>query len=647
MEEVTASSVRHVFSRNKMTGNVSDDLCAKAASLCTMTGFTPKDMLNELEALMMSTMENNSNSVLNNALFGKLEQVMNKKKASLAKSADGKQTPASSAAKRKAFTTPGNNKTGDKRAALDVAGISPSASTASNDFLTTRESARSKTVFQMRKDSGKVMITSNAQLGARGRFQRSTREPLGMRCTVDTAPTGFHNVEKRYRYMHTTLWERACALDQHLERVGNDIKEKLAVEESPVGIPSQETVWVCGRVCNETSEGKLNKTSVVLEGSRRVSSGRTVHLDLSEAPSYALFPGQIIVAEGVNANGRRMNVKQVVEGVPRPLPKSKPEKLLEFQHSKGYQNGQALKVVTAAGPFTTSEALDYDPLDTLLGDMMSDQPDVLVLMGPFVDITHPLVKDGDIEIINEDTGETEMRSFEHLFVTMISTLLHQMFDEDRDLPTNIILVPSLNDAFHETVFPQPPMGNRTKVKSELFTEQLGELSLPHADKGKLTHRVHVMPNPCMFKINEVTFGCCSHDSLFALSSDEIAHNAGGDRIARLAKHFIRQQSFFPMFPVPQNSQVQLDFRQAKHWVMDVTPDVLVMPSRLQSMCKNVDGALVVNPGMLTRGTQGGTYAELNIHPMDADMLREAALKAPDEELPHKVEPRTFTRIVKI
>jgi hypothetical protein len=51
----------------------------------------------------------------------------------------------------------------------------------------------------------------------------------------------------------------------------------IAIEEKdlqPIGVPSQDTVWVCGRICNEATEGRLNKSSIVLEGSRKDSGGR-------------------------------------------------------------------------------------------------------------------------------------------------------------------------------------------------------------------------------------------------------------------------------------------------------------------------------------------------------------------------------------
>lgn len=50
-----------------------------------------------------------------------------------------------------------------------------------------------------------------------------------------------------------------------------------------------------GRVACEAAEGRINKASVLLEGSRRDSGGFRVKLDLGELPAFALFPGQVRV----------------------------------------------------------------------------------------------------------------------------------------------------------------------------------------------------------------------------------------------------------------------------------------------------------------------------------------------------------------
>lgn len=77
-------------------------------------------------------------------------------------------------------------------------------------------------------------------------------------------------------------------------RVQADLVERAGLGElTAVGIPKQETVVVVGRVACEAAEGRINKASVLLEGSRRDSGGFRVKLDLSDLPSFALFPGQV------------------------------------------------------------------------------------------------------------------------------------------------------------------------------------------------------------------------------------------------------------------------------------------------------------------------------------------------------------------
>ena len=57
----------------------------------------------------------------------------------------------------------------------------------------------------------------------------------------------------------------------------------------------KEPVWVVGRIVPdwETASGALNDQSVLLEGSREASGGARVRLDLSQLPSFRIFPGQV------------------------------------------------------------------------------------------------------------------------------------------------------------------------------------------------------------------------------------------------------------------------------------------------------------------------------------------------------------------
>ena len=46
-------------------------------------------------------------------------------------------------------------------------------------------------------------------------------------------------------------------------------------------------------------------------------------------------------------------------------------------------------MLVAAGPYTTTDNLDYQPLEDLMRVIAATKPDVAVLAGPFVDATHP------------------------------------------------------------------------------------------------------------------------------------------------------------------------------------------------------------------------------------------------------------------
>ena len=58
------------------------------------------------------------------------------------------------------------------------------------------------------------------------------------------------------------------------------------------------------------------------------------------------------------------------------------------------------------------------------------------------------------------------------------------------------------------------------------------------------------------------------------------------------------------------------------------------------------GTLVVNPGQLAKGSFGGSYAEMSIHPLSEIELRDAKI-AGKESIEHSVHSRTSVNILKI
>jgi hypothetical protein len=88
--------------------------------------------------------------------------------------------------------------------------------------------------------------------------------------------------------------------------------------------------------------------------------------------------------------------------------------------------------------------------------------------------------------------------------------------------------------------------------------------------------------------------------------------------------------------------------------------VLVLPSKLAPLAKDVFGTLVVNPGHLTRGFGGGSFAQLSIHPFKEDLLRTAVLERTTHStdtttdgsdqvkaIPHNICARTHVTVTRI
>jgi DNA polymerase alpha subunit B len=110
-------------------------------------------------------------------------------------------------------------------------------------------------------------------------------------------------------------------------------------------------------------------------------------------------------------------------------------------------------------------------------------------------------------------------------------------------------------------------------------------------------------------------------------------------MARLAAHLPGQRSAYPLFPAARAAC--LDASLAAHLDMDVTPDVLVLPSDLNPFAKVVprvpepaaapaapalparvaepsapsaerDAFVAVNPGRVAKGNAGGAFALVRI-----------------------------------
>eukprot|EP00548_Thalassiothrix_antarctica_P012684 CAMPEP_0194169748 /NCGR_PEP_ID=MMETSP0154-20130528/4418_1 /TAXON_ID=1049557 /ORGANISM="Thalassiothrix antarctica, Strain L6-D1" /LENGTH=611 /DNA_ID=CAMNT_0038881287 /DNA_START=61 /DNA_END=1893 /DNA_ORIENTATION=- len=433
------------------------------------------------------------------------------------------------------------------------------------------------------------------------------RSDESQRCTISTDFDT--NVTKVYRHMNFPLDERANILEEHLVKTGEAIfsQYKGDAEIEAVGVPRQDKVICIGRICNEAHEGRVNPTTLMLEGSKYSSNGARVHLDVSDmSKPYSLFPGQIVAVEGINATGRKFVVDTIYDKVVTP------ELKLEDGEKK------ALQIMTVSGPFTTSNNLEYAPIRDFLQIVCSSKPDVVILAGPFVDIEQTEDMGPELEV------EGQPVTYEILFAQRIAMLLEELYEEENDFRTQFVLVPSLRDAVAEWVLPQAPFSNSRNDAKFLKLKgaedlEFGTLGLEHieavGEKKAGQKRIHCFSNPCTFRINDITIGITSHDVLMDLSREEMNRNlAPGTRLVRIAEHLLHQCCYYPLFPA---SNVNIDLKHFDKMRMPCQPDVLIIPSKLAPMAKCSKGdtstTMIINPGHLTKGTTGGTYAVMDIH----------------------------------
>ncbi|XP_004682690.1 PREDICTED: DNA polymerase alpha subunit B [Condylura cristata] len=382
------------------------------------------------------------------------------------------------------------------------------------------------------------------------------------------------SLTQSYKSMFQKLSDIREVLTCKIEELGSDLKEHYKIEAfTPVQSPAQEPVTLLGQIgCD--SNGKLNSKSVILEGDQEHSSGAQMPVDLSELKEYSLFPGQVVIMEGINTTGRKFIATKLYEGVPLPF----------YQPTEEDGDLEQNMVLTACGPYTTSDSITYDPLIDLIATINRDRPDVCILFGPFLDANHDQVENYLLT-----------SSFEDVFKQCLRTII----EGTRSSGSRLVFVPSLRDVHHDPVYPQPP-----------FTYP----DLPPEDKK----RVQFVSEPCSLSINGVIFGLTSTDLLFHMGAEEISSSsAASDRFSRILKHILTQRSFYPLYP-PQED-VTIDYETFYTYAqLPVTPDVFIAPSELRYFVKDVLGCVCVNPGRLTKGQVGGTFGRLYIRRQPVD-----------------------------
>lgn len=416
------------------------------------------------------------------------------------------------------------------------------------------------------------------------------------RCSLNVHGSG---PEPGCRFMYDRIEDRFNALENRIKRhttalIASGLYEELV---DPT-VASQKSIFSVGMICCD-GEGHLNEKSILLQSSVEHSGGQRVRLELQKLSQFSVFPGQVVGIEGHNPSGHCLIASKLVDSFPLSTaadvnlhPAKKQALDQEIQSTDLSHKQEELSVIIASGPFTTTDNLSFEPLTELLAYATRKLPQLLILLGPFVDSEHPEIKKG-----------TTDRSFDEIFHTEILKRL-QDYVEYMGSDARVILMPSIRDANHDFVFPQPAF----------------DIHPPN-----LKHQITSLTNPGTFEANQVKIGCCTVDILKHLSGEEMSRNPAdgtpSDRMSRLANHILSQRRFYPLYPPVEG--IPLDFSLAPEALhISSIPDILILPSDMKyfvkvlSLGEGGEGeeqvkCICVNPGRLAKGEGGGTFAELN------------------------------------
>lgn len=367
-------------------------------------------------------------------------------------------------------------------------------------------------------------------------------------------------------YMNDLLSDRCDDLHDRLVDTGRAlIDRKLGAEgaaecswypQDKHTLEALHLLHAVGMIHSE-DDGPLDSHSAFLSVSD-IDNNSFLSLNFSRIKSCSIFPGQVVLAKGFIPKGNSFVVEEI--HTERKLTPPNPLKV-----------DRELQFVVAAGPFTDSTDLCYEPLHDLLNYLKDHRPDVLVLTGPFLDADHKTI------------GELA-ETFDSFFEKMIAGIMDVVGSH-----TTVLMVSSQKDAMAHSVYPTPPPTLR-----------------------KTYPNLHLLPDPSMVDLDGISLGVTSTDVVDHLLSHELAANAG-ERMHRAINHLFHQGSFYPIYPpadedMPYDSQLALKYAQIRQ-----LPNVLILPGDQRHFIRLVSDCLVINPGRLS-DSKGGTFARFLVSP---------------------------------
>ncbi|KAN0031135.1 hypothetical protein ACTA71_010216 [Dictyostelium dimigraforme] len=422
------------------------------------------------------------------------------------------------------------------------------------DFTTTNQPIKQTNPTQLlnykeRRNIGGIAYSMNYN-EEKNKIDPSMREKK--LCDLKGAGEEFYPI----KYHRDTLEQRTKMLKESVQT--NDYRFPVPLECEA----DESIIRSVGRVWMYDQETILSKRFYLLGNERDSSSGSgnsstsifSLENNISE---YSMFSGQVIMAESKKIAGSHFYYTNKLY-YPNPLPFFSPRK----------ECGD-INVMIASGPFDLQKSIpDYTPLDDLCSAVSNRKPHILLLMGPFI-----------------DESNIHIKKYSETYNELFNNLMKKLND---NIPstTKVLIVPSLNDADHEYIFPQPPYIPSVNLNSNIL----------------------FVPNPFTLIINEsFTIGITSSEIYSNLVSK--AHFKNKHTPEDIFNLIINQNNYYPIHP----AQAPISMRYLKHLNFPgFTPDILIVPKNTPIATISSDVLCLGVPPIVGNKSVFGSYADLTI-----------------------------------
>lgn len=397
--------------------------------------------------------------------------------------------------------------------------------------------------------------------------------------TTPAPPLPLYNMNSiLYRTMYQMQNQVSDELNAQIERVMDLVADALSVPIDDICNPSmvtQQDVLVVGRIVPEPPNMDIMPMGIMIEACRKRGGTRT-RLDYSNLASYSFFSGQVVVLKGSNPTGNVFVAKKLME-IPK-LTLSKNDSLPVFDVT---QDGV---LIVAAGPYTPTTDLEYEPLECFVDKVVSAPPSAVLLLGPFVDDTHPQIRSGSLP------DSLKNSTLEQIFHSKVMPLLRRITEV-----TPLMLVPSLHDVnSSHLAFPQAQL---------------------NVDCAGTKSSLYCLPNPGFFNISKFSVAVASvptiDDLLRTISRFEIGKVVPATTLA--FEHVLQQRRLYPRYP---STTVSLDVPHLSLASLNDAPHILVLPS-IHNTVKKVNETLCISPGRIVRNDKAGSFARIVLPTMQS------------------------------